>query len=260
MSFPQTFFNIPEITDVASDASGALWSWQTNVGLVVIDPVGMTVTSPGPTPGTSGLDHLAIDPNSDTMYGTAGNTLYAVDLASGVRTVVGTLPSSGTNSGITTIEFVPAGGPMYPGNGADAAIEVSINGSVSGNADGVHPLASGDVLQLRFYSPNLGLVFEEIVLGADLFTTGNPFGGLPLLPGDPNNFWLNPATGLFLLNGFVAPFQPTIVPGGFDFGPFAVPAALGGSNLSILLQLGVHAPGLNAIDIGLSDAVELEVL
>ena len=88
-----------------------------------------------------------------------------------------------------------------------------------------------------------------------------PFGGVSLLPSDPINVWVNPATVVVFLNGFAAAaFVPTLAAGGFNIGPFPVPGALAGSGFSIMMQLIADAPGLNAVSLGFSDAVELQLL
>ena len=107
--------------------------------------------------------------------------------------VLGQVPFGGA-SPTTTCRYGNGLPPSYPGNGADVAIEVSLNGAVSGGIADVHTVDPADLMGFRFFSPNTTLETEELVVGIDVFSTGSPFFGLSLLPGDPANIWLNPAS------------------------------------------------------------------
>ncbi|MCA9321103.1 MAG: hypothetical protein KDB53_10225 [Planctomycetes bacterium] len=148
--------------------------------------------------------------------------------------------------------------PAYPGNGADAAIEVAINGVIALDPTGVHPVVAADTTGFRFHSPNGSLDGEEFAMILSLFSAGMPPAGLSLLPGNPLNVWIDPANASVPLNG-LAPgsvFTPTLVAGGFNYGPFTTPVGLSG--LSVNLQLFAQAPGFNPVNLGLSNAVELQ--
>ena len=202
------------------------------------------------TPGTS-----------DPVIGRISRYFAAYIPATGYIYKVGGQNPSGAGAFPTVTCQYGIGIPAaYPGNGADASIEVQLNGAVDGGVGGVHSVNPGDAMGFRFFSPTGSLDGEVLLLAAEIFSTGSPFLGTSLLPGDPTNLWLNPANAVIILNGLVASlFQPTLAAGGFNFGPFPVPAVLTGGGNSIMMQLIVNAPGVNAVNLGLSDAVELQL-
>ncbi|MEZ6196258.1 MAG: L-type lectin-domain containing protein [Planctomycetota bacterium] len=150
--------------------------------------------------------------------------------------------------------------PIFPGNGADAAIELSLNGALSAGAAGQHVVQSTDLMSFRMFSPAGSLDGQPFALVATAYGTGMPPAGLSLLPGDPANVWIDPTNAFILLDGLspTTPFIPTLVPGGFNWGPFPVPAGLSGLGVSISAQLFALAPGLNPVNIGVSDGLDLQ--
>ena len=150
----------------------------------------------------------------------------------------------------------------YPGNGADAAIDVAVNGANVAPVAGVITINSADSMGFHFHSPGGALDNEIFAFVADVVPTGMTWPGSNL-PGEPLSVWFNPSGAIPILNGFAAgsgPFVPTLGSSGFDFGPFPVPPTLSGTGTSVVIQLVVNAPGLNAFNTGFSDAIELQLL
>lgn len=150
----------------------------------------------------------------------------------------------------TTLQYGFGLPPIYPGNGADVAIEIVLNGSVSAGSAGVHSVAPSDLVGFNFLSPGGTLNNQGFAVAASLFTTGSPPAGIPTA-----SIWIDLASFFFIIDGLTptaSPFLPALAPGGFGYGPFSVPVGLSGSSTSIIMQAVTVAGG-----VGLSDGVEL---
>lgn len=150
----------------------------------------------------------------------------------------------------------------YPGNGSDLAVAIGINGVPSTPANGIHPVSTGDAIDLTLLSPGNTLNGTPFALIMQLYNTPFPIPGI-LLPGDTAiAAWFTTALPAFVFETLSGSqfFGPQIVAGGFNLGPFVVPASLGGSNLSVMIQLLGIDSGINAVNLGSSQAHELQIL
>ncbi len=148
----------------------------------------------------------------------------------------------------------------YPGNGTDAAIEVSINGVLDNQPTNVHNIVGGDIVQLRYYSPGLQLDGFPFLAVAQPFTTGFPspasgFIGDPV----PTIIYSGALPTFILADGITSPFLPfTPVLGQFVHSG-AIPMSASGTNTSYIILLISFDPGINAQDLGNAEAHELVV-
>ncbi|MFT7617668.1 MAG: hypothetical protein ACI97A_001307 [Planctomycetota bacterium] len=148
----------------------------------------------------------------------------------------------------------------YPGNGTDAAIEVSINGVVDGQPTNIHNVTAGDIVTFRYYSPNMTLFGAPFIAVAQPFTTGFPAPASGF-PGDPvaTIRYSGALITHVLADGLSNPFLP--------FAPILanysqsgyVPLAAAGMNLSYMVLLITQDLGINAVDFGNAPAHELIV-
>ncbi len=146
----------------------------------------------------------------------------------------------------------------YPGNGSDVAIDIVVDGTTDARDDRIHRLHPGEQVQVRCVSPGGARDFQPFVLTAQLIPTGSP-PPVVIVSGDAApSIWID-SSAQVLLNGFVAP-GAVLWPGGFGLPAVTIPPWLAGSGYSFLLQAFVQDPGLNAFDLGVSDAVEIRVL
>lgn len=238
----------------------------TNAVLDVFAQGDATVT-PLPAPGCAASFGNPSPNGTGLLTGSA--TVPAAYIGQPVKVVVvsgenGTIliaPISFVN--IDNLRYAPLP-PLYPGNGADAKIEVSVNSiPQTGFFDnGQEDLMAGDLFQLRLLSPNGTLDDQGFALVYTPFATGSPPLPLPLLGGgNPADVWLDPQNAVVVLDSLGAPSSvlvPQLVSGGYVFGPFLTPAGLAGT--SAMLQMFANAPGFNPVNIGVSDAVEFRFL
>lgn len=169
---------------------------------------------------------------------------------------------SGTGAGpTTTVEYGLGITTLYPGNGADVVIDLAVNGSPSAGFVGMHTINPSDTGTFTFSSPGGALTGEVFSAAATLFTTGNPPAGFALLGGQPDVWVQYPSNIIWLVDGIfgTGPSTPTLGAGGFGLGPIGVPPSLVGVNASLMVQVASIAPGYNAVNIGLSDAIELRI-
>jgi hypothetical protein len=155
--------------------------------------------------------------------------------------------------------------PLYPGNGADCELEVSINGlPQTGFSDiGQNDLSTGDTFTLRMSSPGTALDNQGFALVYTLFNSATPPTAIPLLgAGNPADVWIDPMNAVVVLDSLSPPttaLVPQLFPGGgYVYGPFLTPVGLSGN--SAMLQLFASAPGYNPVNIGVAAAQELRFL
>lgn len=167
------------------------------------------------------------------------------------------------NDGVTAYCGALVAGVAYPGNGTDAALTVSINGSVHNAGNNVHPINGGDNVSFNCATPLGGLNGGQFILAFYVFTSGSPAAPISL-PGDAAAaVWLSPAMSSILVDGMGNPtamFSPTLSTWGFNYGPVNIPVSMTGAGNSIMLQIITSDPGLNSVNIGAADAHELEVM
>jgi len=194
----------------------------------------------------------------------AGGTVGGLNLLPGGTAVVGFTASMPTVSSgqqqdhdVLSWTFASTASPSYPGNGADVDLAVEINGAASTGTGGVHTIAPTDLVTFYITSPGGTLVGQPFVLAATGFATGMPPAGFSLLGGQPDVWVGYPNNVLYLVDGIFTP-GPTVPGGGYAAGPYPVPPALTGGGISYMMQVGVIAPGFNAVNIGLSDGNELQ--
>ena len=173
----------------------------------------------------------------------------------------GVLHSAGfMNDGITPYGAAILDPAMYPGNGTDADLELSVNGTLDQSNSGVHMAMAGDALTLRFYSPNGTLDLQPFAALLQLVPTGT-FLFPQIVPGDPpgGGFWLDSTQAVVIVNGFApVPLAPVLLPGGFVFGG-VIPPVLAGMNTSIMLQFLCIDPGRNMFNLGIPMAREVVI-
>lgn len=159
----------------------------------------------------------------------------------------------------------------YPGNASDFDCRVSVNNVLSVDTTRVIPVSIFDTVALRFISPNGGTDGQYFSAFYQLFGTGSSLTSA-VIPGEtpPGGFWLDAAgTNLGAVTavvpyidgiGFGGPsfLAPILLPGGSSFS-FVVPPIIGGAGLSLLLQAVVVDPGLNGLNLGIDDCIELQV-
>jgi hypothetical protein len=171
------------------------------------------------------------------------------------------LQNDGTSPWLPGFIAPPPGG-MYPGNGSDVGTTLSINGQFDNQANGVHNVPAGSICGIQVRSPNQTLVGVPFILAAYAFITGNPPSALQL-PGDPaGSIWLVPSATTILVDGISFQGQilaPVLYSNGFLF-TGAIPPALAGFGLSVMVQAIAVDPGHNAVNLGVSDARELVIL
>ncbi len=149
---------------------------------------------------------------------------------------------------------------MYPGNGTDAAIEVSINGVIDAQPTNVHQIQGGDVVQLRYYSPGGSLSNHPFLAVAQPFTTGFPsppttLGNDPF----PTVVYSALLPTFVLADGLSQPFLPfTPVLDLFVHSGY-IPMSAAGTNTSYIILLIAFDPGRNSLDLGNAEAHELVV-
>ncbi len=167
--------------------------------------------------------------------------------------------------------FTSLAPPAWPGNSSDFDCEVKVNGTVDATSDRVIGASALDVIGLRFHSPAGGTDSQLFSAFYQLVVTGAALNSL-VVPGEtpPGGFWLD-TTGMNpgALTG-VVPYldglglggggflTPLVIPGGFNYG-FVVPPSIGGLGLSLMLQALVVDPGLNSLNLGIDDAIELQI-
>ncbi len=173
----------------------------------------------------------------------------------------GVLHSAGfMNDGVTPYAPAVLDPAMYPGNGTDADLELSINGMLDQSNSGVHTALAGDALTLRFFSPNGTLDLQPFAAMLQLVPTGT-FLFPQVVPGDPpgGGFWLDTTQAFLIVNGFApVPLAPVLLPGGFVYGG-VIPVVLGGMNMSLMLQFVCVDPGRNSFNLGIATAREVVV-
>lgn len=137
----------------------------------------------------------------------------------------------------------------FPGNGADLAIDLSVNGTINQGQAGLHQIGATDTLAFTFSSPGGSLDGQPFGVAATVFNTGMPPVGIPGF-----NVYVDPANFVWLVDGFnpLNVLTPVLAPGGFSIGPYAVPASLTGGSQSLMIQLLTASPA-----IGLSDGMAL---
>ena len=146
------------------------------------------------------------DPSGISFYLTAGNVdaisndngANWASSFSGIDGAVSSLVMVG--AGFTAVDvgspgFVQANTSLasWPGNGTDAATEVSVNGVVASAPSGVFQIQAQDFLTARFSSPNGTLDGAALLVIGDLQFQGSPFGPITF-PGDPagTGVWSSP--------------------------------------------------------------------
>ncbi len=165
-----------------------------------------------------------------------------------------------------------AQGPTWPGNATDFACEVKINGLIDSTPSRVLTVNALDIVGLRFHSPGGGTDNQLFSAFYQLIYIGVPLVS-QVIPGEtpPGGFWLdtsgtNPGVLTTVVPyldgiGFGGPafLAPVLLPGGSDFS-FVVPPIIAGQAISLFLQAVIVEPGLNSLDLGIDDCVELQVI
>ncbi len=222
--------------------------------IIVADATGTTVDSHAYVsggPGDGNGESITRDPE------TPGSTFSMHTLLNGVPHSAGY-----RNDGVTAYCGAQVAGVAYPGNGTDAALQVSINGSVHNAGNNVHPIAGGDNVSFNCSTPLGGLTGGQFILAFYVFSTGSPANAVQL-PGDAGaSIWLVPSMSGIIVDGFSNPtalFSPTLSTWGFNYGPVDIPAWIAGTGTSIMLQVITNDIGINSVNIGAADAHELEI-
>ena len=149
---------------------------------------------------------------------------------------------------------------------------MSVNGVPSLDTSKVLTVNALDLIGLHFHSPGGGTDNQFFSAFYQVVTTGSLLSSA-VIPGEtpPGGFWLdlggtNPGTltgvvpfidGIGLGGG--AFLQPLLPPTGYDYG-FVIPSILAGANTSLLLQALVVETGLNGLNLGIDDCIELQVM
>lgn len=152
--------------------------------------------------------------------------------------------------------------PAYPGNGSDLAVNIAVNGVASTPTDGIHNVVAGDLIDVTMSSPGNTLNGNPFALVLQIYDTPFPIPGI-MLPGDTTvAAWFTTALPAYVFETFSGsqPFGPALVPGGFTMGPMEIPASLGGSLKSVMVQVYALDPGHNTVSIGASDGHELRIM
>ncbi len=167
--------------------------------------------------------------------------------------------------------FATLSPPTYPGNASDFGCQVTVNGVLDTNSTRVIPVNALDIIGLHYHSPLGGTDGQYFSALYQLVAGGTPLVSA-VVPGEtpPGGFWLdvggtNPGAltaivpfidGLGL--GGPSLLMPLLLPGGYDHG-FVLPALLSGLGTSLLIQAVIADPGLNGLNLGIDDCIELQV-
>lgn len=126
------------IQGLAFGSANELYGWDTNVGLVLLDPATAVATDVSSVGAPADIQEIAFAPNG-VLYG-ARNQLYAIDRVSGIPSLVG----SGGYSDLRGLEYVHGpriydNGPMvtHPGGGAGGADLSLVETTLGLTGDGV---------------------------------------------------------------------------------------------------------------------------
>lgn len=164
--------------------------------------------------------------------------------------------------------FLPASLPLpvWPGNATDFRVETSINGAVQTSPTNVFPVSDFNGVNLFFNSPGGTTEVRPFSCFFQLLPTGSMLN-VQSVPGEAGGFWLN-TTGIFQLfalydgmglatGNIPAAFAPLLPIGGTNY-LFSLPPGLVG--FSLMIQSLILEPGLNAVNFGIDDAIELQVM
>ncbi|MEZ6195840.1 MAG: hypothetical protein R3F20_08935 [Planctomycetota bacterium] len=238
-----------------------------NNAVLAVFAQGDAMTTPLTQPGCGAT--FGSPPPNATGIQTATATVPAAFIGQSVRVVCvagenGTIfipPISFLNVDALRFSATP---PLFPGNGADCDVEVSINGVPPTGlaAQGQHDLNFGDSFAFRLSSPGGALDNAGFALIYTPAPTGSLPAPIPLLgAGNPADVWIDPMNAVVVIDTLGPPTSilvPQLVPGGYTFGPFNVPAGLTG--ISAMVQMFAFAPGFNPVNIGVSNGEELRFL
>ncbi len=167
-----------------------------------------------------------------------------------------------------TTPFLPAMLPLpvWPGNATDFRVETSINAVVQTSPTNVFPAADFNGINLFFHSPGGTTEIRPFSCFFQIVPTGT-FLPVASVPGETGGFWLDQTgtyqlfsllDGMGLGNGNVPlAFAPLLPLGGMNY-TFAMPAGLTG--FSLMIQSLILEPGLNVINFGIDDAIELQIM
>ncbi len=153
----------------------------------------------------------------------------------------------------------------WPGNATDFRVATSINGALQTSPTNVFTASANNGINFYFHSPGLTLelfpfstFFQIVPTGTALFPA--------TVPGESGGFWLD-QTGTFAIftlfdgmgftNGLTpAAFAPVLPLGGMNY-TFAMPFGLNG--MSLMVQSLIIDPGLNVVNFGIDDAIEIQI-
>ena len=251
-----TIFNASGIATGVLASTGSIGLNNSSDTIIIADSAGTAVdvfaySSGGPADGNG--ESITRDPESPVGVFTKYPNINPTGLGhcAGYR-----------NDGSTAYCGASVAGVAYPGNGTDAALTISINGSVHNAGNNVHPIGAGDNVSFNCSTPLGGLNNGMFILAFYPFTTGSPAAPVQL-PGDAAAaVWLAPSLSGIIVDGFSNPtalFAPSLSTWGFNYGPVNIPASMGATGTSIMLQVITLDAGLNSVNIGAADAHELEI-
>lgn len=150
---------------------------------------------------------------------------------------------------------------LTPGSGGDGSVLVARNDGPFIAPTQSFAVSTGETVRLTCRSLGGTLDFARFALVSTLYFQGSPPSGLGLLGSGGFDVWVDPTNIQVVLDGFSPPsllLAPTLVPGGFELGPYNVPFGLSGQ--ALVLQVLVSDLAGSPLGISSSDAITLQFL
>ena len=202
--------------------------------------------------------------NAQTSFGTqqvittnanSAYSVYATDLdGDGDADVLST--SYGDNKVAWYENLTPQAWATYAGSGADLQLAIGVNTTPVPLPD-IHPVVSGDQLQIHFQSPMGTYNFTLPLLVAQAFPTGSPPTGPILFPEvHIGTSALEPYPAVVLYDGSLLGITPGLSPSGFATAG-TIPAGM--APISIMMQGFCLAPNANNPIFTTTDAHEIRI-